>query len=78
MYVAVSTDTSSHFNEASDRICYLLAQHQVPLTHAELFKKAFIASAELCSLVFRTKIRSCNRLGNYTFHPTYVPVDVMS
>ena len=45
--VSVFTDTSSHFNEASCRICYLLAQHQVPFTHAKLFKKAFMASAEV-------------------------------
>ena len=32
--VYVFTDTSNHLNEASYRICYLLAQHQVPLTHA--------------------------------------------
>ena len=71
---SVFTDTSSHLNEASYRICYLLAQHQVPLTHAELFKEAFMASAEVLFAGFQ--IRSCNRLGNCHFHPTHVPGDV--
>ena len=31
---SVFTDTSSHLNEASYRICYLLAQHQVSFTHS--------------------------------------------
>ena len=53
--VSVFTDTSSHLNEASYRICYLLAQHQVPFTHAELFKKAFIASAEVLFAGFQNK-----------------------
>ena len=76
--VSVFTDTSSHLNEASCRICYLLAQHQVPFTQAALFKKAFMASAEVLFDGFQNKDKIVQQIGNCHFHPTLVPVDVMS
>ena len=76
--VSVFTDTSSHLNEASCHICYLLAQHQVLFTHAELFKKAFMASAEVLFAGFQNKDKIVQQFGKLPFHPTHVPVDVMS
>ena len=76
--VSVFTDTSSHLNEASCHICYLLAQHQVLFTHAELFKKAFMASAEVLFAGFQNKDKIVQQIGKLPFHPTHVPVDVMS
>ena len=61
--ISVFTDTSSHINEASYRICYLLAQHQVPLTHAEFFKKAFMASAEVLFTGFQNKDKIDQQIG---------------
>ena len=61
--VFVFTNTSSHLNEASCRICYLLAQHQVPLTYAELFNKAFMASAEVLFAGFQNKDKIVLQIG---------------
>ena len=61
--VSVFTDTSNHFNEGSYRICYLLAQHQVPFTHAALFKKAFMASAEVLFAGFQNKDKIVQHIG---------------
>ena len=61
--VSVFTDTSSHLNEASYRICYLLAQHQVSLTHAQLFKNAFMASAEVLFAGFQNKDKIMQQIG---------------
>ena len=61
--VSVFTDTSSHLNEASYRICYLLAQHLVPFTHSELFKKAFMASAEILFDGFQNKDKIVHQIG---------------
>ena len=63
------TDTSSHFNEASCRICYLLAQHQVPFTHAELFKKAFMISAEVLFAGFQNKDKIVQQIGKLPLTP---------
>ena len=67
--VSVFTDTSSHLNEASYRICYLLAQHQVPLTHAQLFKKAFMASAEVLFAGFQNKDKIVQQIGKLPLSP---------
>ena len=53
--VSVFTQGASHLNEASYRICHSLAQHQVPFTHAEVFKKAFMVGAEVMFAGFLTK-----------------------
>ena len=67
--VSVFTDTSSHLNEVSYRICCLLAQHQVPFTHAELFKKAFIDSAEVLFAGFQNKDRATDwETATFTRH----------
>ena len=58
-----------HLNEASYRICYLLAQHQVPLTHAELFKKAFMASAEVLFAGFQNKDKIVQQIGKLPLSP---------
>ena len=63
------TDTSSHLNEASYRICYLLAQHQVPVTHAELFMKAFMASAEVLFAGLQNKYKIVQQLGKLPLSP---------
>ena len=44
-----------NLNEASYRISHSLAQHVVPFTHAEVFKKAFLVGAEVRFAGFRTK-----------------------
>ena len=62
-------DTSSHLNEASYRICYLLAQYQVPFTHSELFKKAFMASAEVLFAGFQNKDKIVQQIGKLTLSP---------
>ena len=62
--VSVFTDTSSHINEASYRICYLLAQHQVKLTHAELFK-----SAEVLFAGFQNKDKIVQQIGKLPLSP---------
>ena len=67
--VSVFTNTSSHLNEASYRICYLLAQHQVPLTHAELFKKAFMASAKVLFAGFQNKDKIVQQIGKLPLAP---------
>ena len=61
--VSVFTETSSHVNEASYRICYSLAQHQVPFSHAEMFKKAFMSSAEVLFASFPNKDKSVQQIG---------------
>ena len=61
--VPVFTETSSHLNEASYRICYLLAQHQVSLTHAQLFKKAFMAGAKVLFAGFQNKDKIVQQIG---------------
>ena len=63
------TDTSSHLNEASYRICYLLAQHQVPFTHSELFKKAFMASGEVLFAGFQNKDKIVQQNGKLPLSP---------
>ena len=67
--ISVFTDTSSHLNEASYRICYLLARHQVPLTHAQLFKKAFMASAEVLFAGFQNKDKIVQHIGKLPLSP---------
>ena len=67
--VSVFTDTSSHLNEASYRICYLLAQHQVLFTHAELFKKTFMASAEVLFAGFQNKDKIVQQIGTLPLSP---------
>ena len=42
-------------NEASNRICHSLAQHQVLFAHAEVFKWAFQAGAEVMFAGFPNK-----------------------
>ena len=61
--VSVFTETSSHVNEASYRICYSLAQHQVPFSHAEMFKKAFMSSAEVLFASFPNKDKIVQQIG---------------
>ena len=63
------TDTSSHLNEASYRICYLFAQHQVPFTHADLFKKAFMASAKVLFAGFQNKDNIVQQIGKLPLSP---------
>ena len=63
------TDTSSNLNEASYRICYLLAQHQVLFTHAELFKKAFMARAEVLFAGFQNKDKIVQQIGKLSLSP---------
>ena len=67
--VSVFTDTSSHPNEASYRICSLLVQPQVPLTYAELFKKAFMASAEVLFADFQNKDKIMQHIGKLPLSP---------
>ena len=67
--VSVFTDTSSHLNEDSYRICYLLAQHQVSFTHAELFKNAFMASAEILFASFQNKDKIVKQTGKLPLSP---------
>ena len=63
------TDTSSHLNEASYHICSLLVQPQVPLTYAELFKKAFMASAEVLFAGFQNKDKIVQHIGKLPLSP---------
>ena len=53
--MSVFAQGASHLNEASYRICHSLAQHQVPFAHAEVFKKAFLAGAEVMFVGFPNK-----------------------
>ena len=48
---------ASHVNETSYRICHSLAQHQMPFAHAKVFKKAFLAGAEVIFAGFPNKIK---------------------
>ena len=57
------TETSSHVNEASYRICYSLAQRQVPFSHAEMFKKAFVSSADFLFASFPNKDKIVQQIG---------------
>ena len=61
------TDTSSHLNEANYRICY--AQHQVSLTHAELFKKTFMVSAEVLFAGFQNKDKIVQQIEKLPLSP---------
>ena len=67
--VYVFTDTSSHLNEASYRICYLFAQHQLLFTHAELLKKTFMASAEVLFAGFQNKDKIVQQIGKLPLAP---------
>ena len=53
--VSVFAQSANHLNEAGYRICHSLAQHQVPFVHAEVFKKAFLAGAEVMFAGFPNK-----------------------
>ncbi|KAI0223668.1 Protein ZBED8 [Lamellibrachia satsuma] len=55
--------------QASYRICYLLAQHQVPFAHAELFKKAFMASAKVLFAGFQNKDKIVQQTGKLHLSP---------
>ena len=48
-------------------ICYFLAQHQVPLTHAQVFKKA--ASAEVLFAGFQNKDKIVQQIGKLPLSP---------
>ena len=60
--VSVFTDTSSHLNEASYHICYLLG-------HTELFKKAFMGSAEVLFAGFQNKDKIVQQIGKLPLSP---------
>ena len=60
---------TNHLNEASYRIYYLLAQHQVPLTQPALFKKAFMASAEVLFAGFQNKDKIVQQIGKLLLSP---------
>ena len=49
--------------------CYLLAQHQVLFTHAELFKKAFMASAKVLYAGFQNKDKIMQQIGKLPLSP---------
>ena len=50
--VLVFAQGASHLSEANYCICHSFAQYQVPFAYAEVFKKAFLAGAEIILGVF--------------------------
>ena len=53
--VSFFAEGASHLNEAVYRICYSIARHLMPFIHAEVFKKAFLAGAEVMFAGFQNK-----------------------
>ena len=53
--MSVFAQGANHLNEAVYRIFCSLAQHQVPLAYAEVFKKAFQAGAKVMFTGFPNK-----------------------
>ena len=59
---------ASHLNEVSYRTCHSFAQHQVPFAHAEVFKTAFLAGAEVMFAGFPNKEKIVEQISR--FQPT--------
>ena len=53
--VSFFAEGAGHLNKASYRICHSLAHYLVPFVHAEVFKKAFLAGAEVMFAGFPNK-----------------------
>ena len=62
--VSVFAQGVSHLNKASYRSCHSFEQHQVLFVHAEVFKKAFQAGAEVMFAAFPNKEKIVEQIRN--------------
>ena len=61
--VSVFAQGATRLNEAGHRVCHSLAQYQIPFAQAEMFKKAFLAGAEVMFAGFPNKEKIVKKIS---------------